>query len=106
MLYNLDEKENVRCFSTELHEDDYQIDFQGGELHGVLVISEHKTETQYYTIIPKGSESKLTKSIITMAFKKLLRVDSKQFAEAFEMLKNCNPDYYKAVFDEVYKEKF
>ena len=80
MLYNLDEKENVRCFSTELHEDDYQIDFQGGELHGVLVI--------------------------TMAFKKLLRVDSKQFAEAFEMLKNCNPDYYKAVFDEVYKEKF
>jgi hypothetical protein len=41
-----------------------------------------------------------------MAFKKLLRVDSKQFAEAFEMLKNCNPDYYKAVFDEVYKEKF
>jgi len=36
----------------------------------------------------------------------LLRVDSKQFAEAFEMLKNCNPDYYKAVFDEVYKEKF
>ena len=71
MLYNLDEKENVRCFSTELHEDDYQIDFQGGELHGVLVISENKTETQYYTIIPKGSESKLTKSIITMAFKKL-----------------------------------
>ena len=55
MLYNLDEKENVRCFSTELHEDDYQIDFQGGELHGVLVISENKTETQYYTIIPKGS---------------------------------------------------
>ena len=106
MLYNLDEKENVRCFSTELHEDDYQIDFQGGELHGVLVISENKTETQYYTIIPKGSESKLTKSIITMAFKKLLRVDPKQFAEAFEMLKKCNPDYYKAVFGEVYKEEF
>ena len=61
MLYNLDEKENVRCFSTELHEDDYQIDFQGGELHGVLVISENKTETQYYTIIPKGSESEWQK---------------------------------------------
>lgn len=104
MLYNLDGK--IRCFSTELHEDDYKIDFQDDELHGILVIGEEKTEIQYYAVIPKGSESKLNKSIVIMAFQKLLRVDLKQFTEAFEMLKKSNPDYYKAVFDAVYKEHF
>lgn len=106
MYYNFMEKDNVRCFSTKLHEDDYKIDFQGGELHGVLVISDEKNENQYYTAIPKGSESKLTKLIVTMAFQKLLRVDLKQFTEAFEILKQSNPEYYNAVFDAVYKGNF
>lgn len=106
MLYNFNSNDIVRCFSTELHENDYKIDFQGGKLHGILVIGEEKTKTQYYTTIPHGNEAKLTKSIVIMAFKKLLKVDLKLFTEAFEMLKQCNPEYYNAVFNAVYKENF